>query len=158
VASSSYTDRRFFSDSLIEAVPKDQYKDVSRMEITQSPMKCCGMLQASQFDTRQYQVHKDSTGDMRYARSYRNRTADELKAEFQRVIDTLAMEGRNCAMITLVKEIPELVNAAKAAGFQTIQEFYNPNSGNTICIMTYLRYKSKEYYVAAHGEDEDEDF
>ena len=119
-----------------------------------APMNCCGMIQGYGFNesfptgkTKKVRNWGGGYGDgwSEYP-EYRMATKEDQKTRLQQLIDTSRDNQRNCVMIVLADGQGEAIEAAKEMGFQTIQTFWNPNSGNNCYIMTYLHFGSYDDY------------
>jgi hypothetical protein len=110
------------------------------MILTDYPMKCCGMVEASGFSF--YPFTKEGGYLTEEQRQANWDTLFNLIEEHQK------KHRRNCAMITLAAQ-PEAEAQAINRGWTKVFEFYNPNSENMVKIYTKVLWKSEaEYYQA----------
>jgi hypothetical protein len=110
--------------------------------IQDMPMSCCGMLEAQGFSSV---VHEP--GNAHYAN-------DADREEFFKRIDKHQREGtRNCALISLSEEQKDALRQAKKSGFQIVFEFYNPNSGNQVYLLTKTLWSDDQDYQSWKEEN-----
>jgi hypothetical protein len=107
------------------------------MILTDFPMKCCGMVEASGISFRSFNE---------------DRTEKEMQAKWDTLFDLIEehqkRHRRNCAMITLAAQEVAEAEAIKR-GWTKVFEFYNPNSENMVKIYTKVLWESEEEYERA---------
>jgi hypothetical protein len=109
------------------------------MILTDFPMKCCGMVEASGIAVSWSYNEETET-------SYRDPAKwDTL---FNLIEEHQKKHRRNCAMITLAAQ-PEAEREAINRGWTKVFEFYNPNSENMVKIYTKVLWESEEDYKQA---------
>lgn len=116
-------------------------------QIVTSALSCCGLVTAEGFgkhlfENKRYYFPKEK----------------DWKKDFQNILDEQADGPYNCALIVLSSDQVIVKEIAEANGFKTIQEFFNPNSGNQCYIMTRIENESKEYWEEKDCEEEEEDY
>ena len=120
--------------------------------ITDSPMGCCGMLEASSWSELMYPM-TDNVPKPRYPES-----VADYQSRFDKVDIAMGDFERNCTLISLsVSDQLNIIELAKKNGYQIVFEFYNPNSGSQVVLMTKVKYKSKEDYNDNRPKEGDED-
>jgi hypothetical protein len=112
------------------------------MTIEQKPMGCCGMLSASGFtyDENDDKLHEDDREEF-----------------FDRIFEAQQEYDRSCALISLSSRQPAEIEHAKKRGFKIIHEFFNPNSGNTVYLMTHTLWKTYDEYLNYSPKSEEEE-
>jgi hypothetical protein len=110
------------------------------MILTDFPMKCCGMVEASGIGFRSW----NDKGEY-YTEEERQAKWDTL---FSLIEEHQKRHRRNCAMITLAAQEVAEAQAVKR-GWTKVFEFYNPNSENMVKIYTKVLWESKEDYKQA---------
>jgi hypothetical protein len=111
------------------------------MKIVQKPMECCGMLAADGFSF--------DSNDRRTSTLDRQIYFDQIDAAQKEWT-------RSCAIISLSSAQGAVIEEAKRNGFVIIHEFYNPNSGNKVFLMTKTLWKDREDYSKSTREYEEE--
>jgi hypothetical protein len=115
-------------------------------KIVDRPMTCCGMLEASGFND----IVKDELGT-RYAN-------DNDRLGFFAAIEQAQVEDkRNCALISLSDDQPSALAQAKQHGYRVVFEFYNPNSGNKVYLLTKLLWEDTNEYEHWRENQEQEE-
>ena|SRR5258706_8229299 len=118
--------------------------------ITDRPLQCCGMLMAHGWSTTLI-PEIDNVPKVRYPSC-----ASDYQPRFDKVDSAMEEFERNCALISLsVNDQLFVIELAKKDGYQIVFEFYNPNSGSQVVLMTKVKYQSKEDYIDSHPKEEE---
>lgn len=125
------------------------------MRIIEAPMGCCGMLEAYGFSEFRYVMGLD--GKTRYQPP----TEDETQKYFMEIERAQRINKRNCVLISLSSSQELPLKVAKENGYSVILEFYNPNSGNQVYLLTKILWADRDEYRndpdVGHAADDEED-
>lgn len=114
-----------------------------------APLRCCGLMTGEGFhdsviDTSRKIPHPWRKNE--FTHGARVTTVEDHTNALQKLINESKSCQRNCVMIVLSSAQTNEKTAAEKMGFKVIQEFWNPNSGNLVYIMTYLHYADHDSY------------
>lgn len=126
-----------------------------QFEIVDRPMGlCCGLVQAGGFNAYEPLPPEKVRGWIQE----RAATNEDRINRLKKLIKVQENNSRNVALIALSDEQKELMQDAQKLGFNTILEFYNPNSGNQVHLMARIQWKDKaEYFEDARSPDDEEE-
>jgi hypothetical protein len=112
------------------------------MILTDFPMKCCGMVEASGISFRPYNEDRYYTEEEKQ---------EKWNTLFNLIEEHQKRHCRNCAMITLAAQEVAEAEAIKR-GWTKVFEFYNPNSENMVKIYTKVLWESEADFQQARKD------
>lgn len=118
------------------------------MKLNDYPMKCCGMVEASDITTGVPATFERKFSDERYGDWTEYETSDEdWENHFKRIEEHQRKHRRNCALMTLAVNYQKTAIAqVERLGWKCILEFYNPNSSGKVRVYSKVLWDGETSY------------